>query len=285
MAKSHISFRENPLQPNDRVGSYLLLSSYVIDGHKLWKCHCDCGRDRIIRQDKLKELFTKGCRCPKNVFSVGQQIGSMLLLEQITLPNKNPKKGRRVLWKCRCVECDSEKTVRSDAMNRYVGQRCRCQAFHGWHGHSREREYGIWQGMVDRCHNPDSDKFHFYGAKGRYVCPRWRESVDAFIQDMGKSPGPEYSIDRIDSTGSYTCGKCDDCQQRGATTNCRWATDLQQGNNRINNLCYSHDGVTQTLSEWARDKSVPYQTLYRRLKFYGWDFARAINTPVRQQRR
>jgi hypothetical protein len=82
-----------------------------------------------------------------------------------------------------------------------------------------KKEYNRWRAMLRRCNDPSADSYASYGAKGVKVCDRWL-NFDHFLADMGVAPGPEYSIDRIDSKGNYE------------PANCRWATAVQQVENR-----------------------------------------------------
>jgi hypothetical protein len=73
--------------------------------------------------------------------------------------------------------------------------------------------------MIDRCTNPNADKWRYYGGRGVTVCERWRHSFSAFLNDVGQRPLPSLSLDRIDPFGNYEPG------------NCRWATKQQQALN------------------------------------------------------
>lgn len=92
-----------------------------------------------------------------------------------------------------------------------------------------KEEYNIWKGMWNRCTNPTNPNYPDYGARGIKVHRLWQYFV-LFMEDMGKRPGPEYSLDRINVNGNYE------------PTNCRWATsDIQQSNKRP----YSKQRVAQ----------------------------------------
>ena len=118
------------------------------------------------------------------------------------------------------------------------------------------RAYIIWTGMVARCYVRSNTSYRGYGGRGIRVCKRWRDSFDAFIQDMDV-PEKHESIDRINTIGHYK------------PSNCRWATALEQGRNRRDSLKLAYRGEIKTLKEWSEETGIKYHTLrWRQLR--GW---------------
>ena len=86
------------------------------------------------------------------------------------------------------------------------------------HGMTGTPEYSAWCNMRSRCRYKPG-----YIAKGTTVCDRWLHSFEAFLEDVGKKPSPELTLDRINNDGNYEPG------------NVRWATQSEQQSNKRNN--------------------------------------------------
>ena len=139
------------------------------------------------------------------------------------------------------------------------------------HNMSKCTEYVIYYDIVKRCQNNACDNYKNYGGRGIKVCDRWLgpSGFINFYADMGPRPSKSHSIDRIDNDGDY-------CPE-----NCRWATAIEQSNNRRSNKVLTVFGETGTISQFARKYGMNQSTLWRRLFVLGWPIEKAITTPVR----
>lgn len=89
---------------------------------------------------------------------------------------------------------------------------------HHGHGSDTDRSptYRAWESMLQRCTNPNHQRWNDYGKKGITVCAAWR-SFNNFLKDMGPKPDRAHQLGRINPEGNYT------------PTNCRWMTRKQIG--------------------------------------------------------
>lgn len=134
------------------------------------------------------------------------------------------------------------------------------------HGMCFSRLYHIWNGMKQRCENPNTISYKYYGGKGVNVCKEWRDSFESF-KDWAISHGysDDLTIDRIDANGDY-------CPE-----NCRWATNKEQQNHTSYNRLYTYCGETHNVMQWAEKVGMSANMLYKRLQ-RGWDIERALTT-------
>jgi len=125
-------------------------------------------------------------------------------------------------------------------------------------------EHSIWHGMWERCLDSRGRAWKSYGGRGITVCERWRDFF-AFIEDVGRRPSFDYTLDRIDNNGNYEPG------------NVRWATLEEQSNNKRTNRRIAIDGQTKTLIQWCRQYGVNREVVKDRFAEYG-DWKTAFET-------
>ena len=141
------------------------------------------------------------------------------------------------------------------------------------HGMRQSSEYRAWNGMKQRCFNPNHKRYSDYGGRGITVCDRWLNSFENFFADMGTKPSPKHSLDRIDNDGDYSA------------ENCRWATKAEQQNNQRNNKPLITIGKeTYTIVQWENKMGYGARVIQGRLNL-GWSEYKAVMTPVKQYKK
>jgi len=140
-----------------------------------------------------------------------------------------------------------------------------CGCLSKTHGMEGTPIYQTWKSMLQRCRNPKLENYPRYGGRGITVCERWHK-FENFYEDMGPRPKGN-SLDRINNNGNYEFD------------NCRWATLLQQNNNRINTAMINGE----PLADVARRHVMSPNLLHQRYVKLGWTLERALNTPIRKQ--
>lgn len=137
--------------------------------------------------------------------------------------------GGHARWLCQC-SCGGSVTALGTNLRRGFTRSCGCFQTESRfvvksikHGDCRSSEHMAWGSMIQRCENPKAKNYYRYGGRGISVCPKWRDSYEAFLADVGRKPTAEHSLDRWpDRDGNYEPG------------NIRWATAKEQAQNRDN---------------------------------------------------
>lgn len=195
---------------------------------------------------------------------IGKRFNNLTVIE---LDTAKTEKTKRSYWICKC-RCGNLKSVRGDSLANGSIKSCGCLKKEqdkinlntSKHKMKGTRLYSVWNGMKDRCFNPNAPKYKSYGARGIKVCDEWRSdflNFHTWAMNNGYSNG--LSIDRIDVNGDYE------------PSNCRWATNKEQSRNKQNTIYYTINGVTKPFREWCEIYDINYKKAHARLKRYGKD--------------
>lgn len=129
----------------------------------------------------------------------------------------------------------------------------------------RQRILAIRCSMIDRCTKPSCKAFKTYGGRGIKVCDEWLNDKESFYEwaiSNGYADGLQ--IDRINTNGDYE------------PSNCRWITSKQNNNNRRDNVQYTINGETHTMSEWCDIYHAPLGRVHSRVYWLHWDIEKAL---------
>jgi len=206
------------------------------------------------------------CAFCKNL--TGQRFGKLVAIERVGTTSHH------ALWRCKC-DCGNETETISSSLIKGITKSCGClnkqftKNLNYTHGMTNTRLFRIWTGMHNRCNNSKDDNYSYYGGRGITICDEWSEFLPFYNWAMSNGYKVGLTIDRINNNGNYEA------------SNCRWTTAKAQANNRRNNLWYEFRGQTKTISQWSTIYNLQYDSIYTRVKKYGWSIEKALLTPVK----
>ena len=208
------------------------------------------------------------------ILEIGARYGKLV----VAGPGVPARRGERCLSStsvCVC-DCGNTKTIQNTYLRSGDTKSCGCLSAESAakrmtkHGRCGTPEYVSWMAMITRCTNPNQPHWKNYGGRGITVCERWRNSFEAFLEDMGEMSDKNMSIDRFpDKNGNYEQG------------NCRWATDKEQALNRRGNVRLTFYGKEMSLQAWASISHVKPNVIIQRLRL-GWPEKDAVWTVTRK---
>ncbi len=132
---------------------------------------------------------------------IGKKFGKLIVIER-----KGSDKYGKSLWLCEC-ECGKECIKLGGRLISGKTKSCGCLTT-ATHGMSKHLLWGVWNQMIQRCYNPNTHSYKFYGAKGVRVCELWRESSSEFFKWALPQWDTGLTIDRIDDRLGYSPDNC-----------------------------------------------------------------------------
>lgn len=163
---------------------------------------------------------------------------------------------------CRC-ECGTEKVVQGNSLTSGTTRSCGClrrersRENRLTHGMSSHPMYLGWEAMKRRCASNTPATKKIYKDRGIVVCERWKDSFEAFRDDMGPKWAPGLTLDRIDNEKGYE------------PSNCRWATASMQARNKRINVYIETPWGTMLRADAAARAGISVGALIHRMQ-NGW---------------
>lgn len=211
---------------------------------------------------------------------------------KLTAIKRMENKGHNQFYLCKC-DCGKEKVISKSSLILGRTKSCGClkscllakrnrkyklaEKMHKkntTHNLSKTTIYKKYLGIKERCFNKNCEAYKYYGGRGITVCDEWKNNFQNFY-DWAMSNGykDNLTIERIDFNGNY-------CPE-----NCKWIPRSEQTKNRRNVHKITYKGKTQSLSDWARELNINFNTLYQRVITLKWDITKSFEKPILKRNR
>lgn len=197
---------------------------------------------------------------------VGQKFGKLLVLKSCGKKENNNHYFSK-------VKCECGKIYLVPDTELIYGRRLSCtKCAKKTHGMTHSRLFNIWQSMKQRCYCKNCDAYKYYGGREIKICDEWLNDFKCFYNwAINNGYKEDLTIDRIDVNGNYE------------PSNCRWIDMIAQANNKRNNRLITYNGITDTLSNWAKKYNIESGVLYWRIR-HGWNVEKALTLKPKKGR-
>lgn len=108
-------------------------AGFKLQGSKVYKCECSCGKICFVRGSRLTTGNTKSCghlkkeaarhSSKRRIDFTGQQIDDFI----IDSYSHNDEKSHFAVWKCHCVRCNTVQYFASNQLRGRHKTRCKCK--------------------------------------------------------------------------------------------------------------------------------------------------------------
>ena len=200
----------------------------------------------------------------------GDRFGYLTVIREVE-PNVTPCGTVQRKFLCRC-DCGNEVIRLRSTLQKNPNPSCGCMELtigDRTRKYTKEQTssflYSTWNGMKQRCLDPNSSHYHCYGGRGVTICEDWLNDYSKFYEwAVANGASRELTLDRIDTNGNYE------------PSNCRWADVETQMNNTSQNRFIEYNGEKLTVMQWSRRTGIEEGTIRRRLDSYGYSVAEAL---------
>lgn len=217
-----------------------------------WRCNI-CSKEFNCKYSEYENFKVLSCGCHKAKTKPQIEINGQTLLEFIFDCHYLVKSS------CGHLGVRADYTIKSSSNTKcYKCARIEVSKCLFKHGRSKkDKTYSTWLSMKRRCDNIKQTDSKDYLLRGISVCDRWANCFENFLQDMGEKP-EGLSLERLDVNKGYE------------PSNCIWADNKTQQNNKTNNILIEHFGEVMSLKHWCDLKGIQYKTAHAHFRYKGY---------------
>lgn len=101
------------------------LEESILQKHRCWNCLCKCGRQTVVRTNRLINGEIKSClNCSKRENLTNQRFGRLVCLE-IDEQKSKENSEKRIVWKCQC-DCGNISFITAHSLKQNNTLSCGC---------------------------------------------------------------------------------------------------------------------------------------------------------------
>lgn len=190
-----------------------------------------------------------------------QRFGRLVVIKE--LPPFRDKANRKYrYWECKCDCGNTTKATTQNLKGNHV-KSCGCYQKETAgqhtrkHGYRKTRLYSIYNGMKQRCNNPNHREYSSYGGRGICVFDEWnkKDGLKAFAEwALNNGYKDNLTLERVDVDGNYE------------PSNCTWIPKPKQNANTTRTVLINYNGETLHMAEFCRRNNLDHRVVSRALK-------------------
>lgn len=214
----------------------------------------------------------------KSKFDPCSHIGEIHGIYKIIDVSDEKDKYGHYIYTAECQECGYKKYTHYGEISGDSGRAYTCNHLTVCGDYIQKTKWNnkrignIFNGMKQRCYNPNERSYKWYGAKGIKICDEWINSPKSFEEwSLQNGYNDNLTIDRLDEEKDYS------------PNNCRWIENNQNAKYKSTTSIINIDGEVHSGKDWSKILGLGINTINRYVRKYGVDNTKEFIKKFRNQ--